>query len=209
MAKAEQAELPSAFSLLRPSVDAIKLNIWTFVALWLFSLIASMVGNLGEESLSGTNFFFGIIGFVVTLIISSILQVLYLRSAQNKQRELDETVRESRPFLVRLILLQILTAIFIICGFILLIIPGLFAIQRLLLAPYFLVDKNMGIIDSMKASAEAGKQYSGAMWGLLGVMLVYTLLIFTIILIPLSFVLLLIYSVAPAIRYLQIQNATK
>lgn len=207
--KSTSIEFPGAFSLLKPSIQAIKLNLWTFLALWLITLATSVATNIGGDEPSGTNFFLGLIGFLVSLVIGSALQVMYLRSAQGKEVEFGDSIQEALPFVFRLFMLQILTVICVIVGLLLLIVPGVIAVQRLLLAPYFLIDKNMGVIDSMKASARAGKQFSGAVWGLIGVMIAYTLIFFTILLIPLAIFLLIGYSVAPAIRYLQIKKHLK
>jgi uncharacterized membrane protein len=71
------------------------------------------------------------------------------------------------PFVLRFIGLGLLSAIVIIFGLILFVVPGVLAIFFLSFAPYILVDKNTGVIDAMKGSYELVKEYWKVTLGLL------------------------------------------
>jgi uncharacterized membrane protein len=90
-------------------------------------------------------------------------------------------------------------------GFLLLIVPGLFLLRRYILAPYFLVDKELSINEALNQSAAFSKKYSGAVWGLIGV----TILISLLGIIPVlggiaSAILGIAYYCAPALRYKEV-----
>lgn len=210
MAEEETKQFPDAFSLLRPSANALMLNIWTFLGLLFIAIIFSVISNISGGQLdSPVMLFFYLVSLAASFIIAPAYTIAELRSADDKKIDLVDTVKQGLPYAIRMFLLQILTALVVLVGLLLLIVPGIIAIQRLLLAQYYLVDKDLGIIDAMKASAADAKKYPGAVWGLIGVLLVYMLLLFTILFIPVSIVLLVAYLCAPAIRYYQIQDAAK
>jgi uncharacterized membrane protein len=90
---------------------------------------------------------------------------------------------------------------------ILLVIPGLIMIRRYFLAPYVMLDKKVGIREAMDQSAELSKINTGSVWGIIGV----SFLIALVNVIPIigglaSFSLGALYSVAPAMRYLQLKK---
>ena len=80
-------------------------------------------------------------------------------------------------------------------------------LRRYFLAPYVMLDTNCGIKEAMDKSATMSKPYSRAIWGVIGVML----LIGFINVIPyigwmVAFVLGMLYSVAPALRYQELKK---
>jgi hypothetical protein len=75
------------------------------------------------------------------------------------------------------------------------------------LAPYVMLDTKCGITEAMERSADLTKPYSGYIWGIIGVMFLIGL--FNII--PgigwmISFVLGMLYSIAPALRYQELTS---
>lgn len=107
----------------------------------------------------------------------------------------------------RLVGLYIVMGLVIGVGFLLLIVPGLIMLRRYFLAPYVMLDKNTGIREAMDKSAELTKLNTGAIWGVLGVMLLFGLVnIIPIIGGLASFVLGGLYSLAPAMRYHQLKR---
>jgi len=91
----------------------------------------------------------------------------------------------------------------------LLIVPGVIAIRRYFLAPYLMLDKDLSIREAMKQSAALSKPYSGSIWGIIGVIVLLSLpSIIPVIGWAVSFVLMLLYSVAPALRYQELKKLT-
>ena len=78
-------------------------------------------------------------------------------------------------------------------------------LKRYILAPYFLVDKNLGIMEAMNQSAEASKKYSSALWGLIGVTFLISLPgIIPVLGAIVSALLGIAYYCAPAVRYREV-----
>ena len=167
----------------------------------------SGLSGLGLIGLAGGAFLLVALFFVVGIIIQALMVVAQLRGAQGQKLSLGGVWDEGRPYVLRLFGLSLLTGLFVAAGFILLIIPGIIILRRYFLAPYILVDQKLGIIDSMKASAELSKPYSWSVYGVLGV----TLLIAFTGIVPIIGTLVsvlggIVYSVAPALRYVELKK---
>jgi len=213
-------ELPGAFSLFSPSWEALKLNFGTFLLLFIFVLaavtVAIVVGVLLAVALKDTPALLYPLIAVLAVALIGFLMVLapatvhaQLKSAQEDTVDFDSAFQRGKQLVWRFWGMSILIGLIVLVGFILLIIPGFFMIKRYLLAPYFMVDKDLDISGAMKASAEAGKAYSGAVWGVLGV----EILIGLVNSIPYlgsiaGFILNIGYYCAPAVRYEQIKAAS-
>jgi hypothetical protein len=206
--KENQQQFTPSFSLLKPSAKALYLNIGTFLGLFAISLVFNIFSNFSESG-SSTRLLFDIIGFAAGIIIAPAFVIAQLQSAKGKQVELTETIQKGLPLVIRMFLLQLAILFIVVVGLILLIVPGVFAAQRLLLAQYFLVDKDLSVGDALKESFAKTKEFSGPVWGIIGVNLAFFLLVFTIIGIPVAIGLIIAYMIAPAIRYFEIQKASK
>ncbi len=208
------ATLPDAFSLFRPSVAALRLNLETFITLIVLPLGLLFGGMVlfgaGLAAGSPVAILLALIiaaGVVTGLILSMAIIVAVVESAKGNRIAFTTSVREGLRYFWRLFGLLLISGLIVIVGFMLLIVPGIFALQRLLLAPYILVDKNIGIKEAIRESFRFGRKFSGAVWGVLGVLLLINL----ISLVPfigwlVSSVLGIMYLCAPAIRYLQIRS---
>ena len=69
----------------------------------------------------------------------------------------------------RQFLLEILVVLTVMGGLLLFIVPGIIFGLRLVLAPYFIVDRDMSAMDAYKASWHATKGNLGKIWGIIGV----------------------------------------
>jgi hypothetical protein len=69
----------------------------------------------------------------------------------------------------RFLIASLLSAIVILVGFALFIVPGIFFMVRLRLFPYYIIDKKMGALESLKASFRATQGYE---WEILGLHIV-------------------------------------
>ena len=205
------SELPGAFSLFKPSINAITLNLVTLIELILVPFLIVTLGDIiGHGGL-----FLTFVGEILVIFLAPAAYLAQLRSSQGKTIDFTQAVKQSLHYFWRMIGLWIVLAIVIGVGFLLLIVPGLFMIRRYILSPYYLLDRDMKIFDAMKASATDSKTFSGAIWGLIGVdfLLAVVLLVLTALLgARLEIVGLLVYYTyycAPSIRYLQIKRALK
>lgn len=212
----KNAEFPSAFSLFRPSINAVLLNVWTFLALILLpvaGLILVGIAGGAMDSFDGgvaTAFVAGLLAaaiVVAVLVVSPALPYVQLMSVKGKQVSIEEAIRAGLGKFWRFYGLSLLTGLIVVAGFLLFVVPGLFMFRRYILAPYYLFDRDLGVMDAMKLSAKDSKRFSGAVWGLLGVIF----LIGATSIVPLFFLitaaLQVAYYCAPAVRYTQIKKA--
>jgi hypothetical protein len=108
----------------------------------------------------------------------------------------------------KLLLLEVVMGLILIVGFLALIIPGVILLWRLFLAPYLLLDKDIGIQEALRRSWNLTRGYA---WP------IYSVILFAILLsitgaIPylgpiISFLLLVAFAVAPALRYQELKEA--
>ncbi|HSX44341.1 MAG TPA: hypothetical protein VLE69_03545 [Candidatus Saccharimonadales bacterium] len=224
-------KLTGAFELFNVSSKLVQNNLSTFAIVYLLPFLTSLAigvrnldSNRPEDFSSISNTFSGVSGFgvgafigfgallaivvfVVWLVVNALKYGLLIESSKNKKPQLDNLWPYARKYWLRLFGLAILVALFVIAGLILFIIPGLIMIRRYFLAPYVLVDKDVGIWEAMSKSAAMSKPYSGYIWSVIGV----GILIGLPSIIPffgwaVSFVLSILYSVAPALRYQELKK---
>jgi hypothetical protein len=228
--------LPSAFDLFAPSKEIVLKNIWIFGPLyavpfifWIHSWIWSPLPNQKvhfwqHDSFSSawpggpipTYTTFTLVGFsllwlLIILIVGTIAQIMaqaaQLEGAQARPLDFQNLWQVVKDIGWRLFGLYIVIGIVVLVGLVLLVIPGLIMIRRYFMAPYVMIDRRVGIRQALDQSAELSKINTGSVWGVIGVMF----LIGLVNIIPIigglaSFLLGSLYSVAPAIRYIQLKN---
>ncbi|HSH55746.1 MAG TPA: hypothetical protein VK983_02890 [Candidatus Limnocylindrales bacterium] len=112
---------------------------------------------------------------------------------------------------VPLALCALLTGLAVIVGFILFIIPGLIALRAFLLAPFYIVDRDLGPIAALKQSAADTKPVSAWVWGTIGVIIAFSFMAaslhdIAVIGPALSLIISSLYVFGPALRYADITN---
>lgn len=147
---------------------------------------------------------------LASIVVATLGLIASVRVAQGKKPSVGEIVKEYTSDLlwIRFIGLEILLAIIMVIGFLLLVGPFIILMWRLYLAPIIFVDKKIGITESI---AESWKMTSGFGWP------IYSILIFQLILaisglIPFAgaiaaFLLSSAYMVAGPLRYEEIKKA--
>lgn len=227
----KKVDFPSAFELFEPSRKAIALNLITLIELVIVPLILTGVEiiflrhnghNLNlNYSLTTTSatpgasyYIVNGVSLVLFLLVAPALILTLLKGAKGEKIDLLPALRQGLPFLPRFIILAIVMAILVGGGFLLFILPGIWLYQRLFLAPYYLIDQNLGPWAAMSASWRAARTFSGAVWGVFGVVAMLTIGASLLSAIPgigwlLGIVLIAIYYDAPAIRYFQITKAER
>src|SRR5690606_4719908 len=124
--------------------------------------VSIVLGILTNDLDSSSPDFFDFLSAIVGIILAPAIILTQLRSVKEKEISVTDAVKGGWPFVIRIFFLQLLTVVAVVVGLIFLIVPGVIIFQRLLLTEYYLVDKNMGVIEAMKASfADSGKS-SGA-----------------------------------------------
>lgn len=221
--------LSDAFSLPKKSYDFVKQNWIVFVIVHIFTILSSLspvkrsdgtastdMSTLGplDEFSAGVAVFIITLGLLIFAVLYAMRTVLELRTAQGKKLSLGEVYAESKQFIVPLFLQAVVIILIVTLGLILLIIPGLIALGRLITAPYLLVDKNLGVMDSIKASFKLSTHYDQAIWGVLGVLLLIAIGTTVLAVIPfigglIGGLIMVAVSVMLAIRYVEISAHRK
>lgn len=227
----EAPVLGSAFSLLGKSADIVKKHWKLFFVVNLFTILFSLgniSGNKPATNPDGTSEWTKDLNnltggewttlLVVILAVVSVCLFFYVmmlslsvKASKGKVKDFSDLVSDGKKYFFPILGQTILSGLIIAVGLILLIIPGLFAIQRLLMAPYVLVNENLGVIASMKRSASLARENSDAVWSVFGVVILVTIFCALLGIIPFlgviaSIVLSIAWSLIIPLRYLQLKN---
>lgn len=213
---AVKKEIPSAFTLFRPSFEAVKLNLGTLILLRFLPTVVLLLALLAWAGLHDTSLvlawvsavILGVVGLVFYAISTPGSTYTQLQGIKGKKVSFAEAFMFGKGFALRSFGLGLITGLIIIAGFILLIVPGIFMMRRYFLAQYALVDQDLGVRDAMEYSAKLTKGRMLAVWGLIGVNILLEVPSFIHFVGWLvSVVLIIFYSCAPAIRYRHLQKA--
>jgi len=216
-AVSEQAHtLPGAFDLFNPSVNIIRNNLTGFlllvgIPLLLLSFNQSFEWHIGAHGYGhkGATSIVGIIGFVLTVLAAPGAIMLQLAGARNETLDYKEAFRDGLDYIWRFIGLALLSGLMLIVAFVLLVVPFFILLPRLVLATYYLIDRDLGPVEAIKASMADYKKYKGT-WGILGVNVLLALTgAVPIVGWILSTALGFLYRPAGAIRYEQIKELAK
>ncbi len=186
---------PGAFGAYKYSKVAVMTNIATLIIIW-----------LGVAILNGaSDKVFGSAGGLVTLVVSGLATAAYaltfIAGVRGQKLSIGDALSKAFPLWLKMIGLLIVVSVSLVVSFLLLVIPFFFVLPRLSLAHYFLVDKNLGVMEAYKASWAATKGSSGKVWGIIGATFLMALLMITIIGIPFSIYFLIMYSGAYGVLY--------
>lgn len=169
----------TVFKYIKESWEAFKLNWAVFVGAVLAIIGAAILGTLLATAIFGTtvvttsgeldsaSFTSAIAVFLFTMLVVAVLVVIIapllitaqLASVRGKKHTFGEFFTKSKSKIFGFLGLAILSSLAIGLGLIFLIIPGLVIAFFLSFAPYIYIDKNIGVVDSMKASYELVKEF--------------------------------------------------
>lgn len=182
---------PGAFGIYKFSKQAVMVNFWTLIG---FFIIAG-IGAAFDYILTG------IVGNVISYLLSAFASagfaLTFIAGVRGQRLDLKPALTEAAGLFIKVFLLNILVVLALGISFILFIIPVFFVIPRLTLVTYFLVDKNMGVLEAFKASWHATKGNALKAWGIIAVGILFGVLSLLLIGIYLS----VMYSAAFAVLY--------
>jgi hypothetical protein len=206
-------------ALLKPSYKAFLVNLKSLIIAFLIPFAVALAGVavllplglvLRDSSANVIVFILGavsIVAFTVFILrFSAVLPTLMLASAREQVLTFKAAFAGSKPYWLKLIGIYLLTALAVIGGFILFIIPGFIFGAWFLLAPFVAIDEGLGVVDSMKRSKQLIKGRLLEMWGFEA----FPQLVAIVGLIPflgsiVSFLFQLVWMPASAIRYEQLK----
>lgn len=161
----------SSWVQLRRSIELIPKYLEPLILITVLPALLIQLGNLLNWS-STLGWGISIIGVAWTFISAPALICLELRAAQGQSVTTAALYRESFRYFWRVIGVALLTGLATFAGFLLLIVPGFILVRRFLLAPYYVIDKDMGVMEAIRQSTKDSKKASGAIWGSIGVYVV-------------------------------------
>jgi uncharacterized membrane protein len=189
------AQWPGAFGAYKHSKKVVMTNIWTLVVLW---IIVAVVDGVFQSVFKNAG---GLVSFLVNTLAAVSYVLIYMAGVRGEKVELGDIISKSLSYWLKMIGLAIIVGVSIVVSLILFIIPFFFIMPRLVLSHYFLVDKDMDIMEAYKASWEATRGNVGKVWGIIGASIAMVLLSITIIGIPFSIYFMIMYSGAFAVLY--------
>jgi hypothetical protein len=190
-------EWTSAFALYRYSEKAIRFNLGTNVWIAIISLAIGYTITIPIKNL--------FVGTVVDLIVSALFlggqTFAQIAGVRNIKVSLNEALSKGFYYSLQLFFAMILIDIVCVISLLLLVVPFFFVVPRLALTYYFIVDKDMNVIDACRASWDATEGHSLMIWAIFGVILLIFLPFLTLIGIPISIYLYIMYSASFALMY--------
>jgi hypothetical protein len=209
----------SAFSLLPKSYNAIIKNLFLFFIVGGLGLVAQIILSLqikvpedatGFPTISPQGAGIFAAALIASVVLYTMSVKLQLSVAQGKKPTMGSLWEFARDNTFKMIGLGIVVSVVITLGLLALIVPGLIFIRRYVLSPFVMADNNLSIIEAMKKSADLTKPYSGAVWGVIGVSILLSLVsVFGAVGAISSAILAVLYSVAPALRYEELKRLSK
>lgn len=188
---------PGGFGVYKHSKKAVLLNLETLLVLWVAIVVLDVLANLilkqnpvGEAIL-----------FILLAPITAANTLTVIAGVRGQKLAVGDAVNKAVSLWLKMIVMFVIMGLIMVVSILLLVIPFFFVMPRVLLSYYFLVDKDMGITDSVKASWEITKGNVGKIYGIIGVNIAMVLLMVTIIGIPFSLYFLLMYAAAYAVLY--------
>lgn len=199
---------PGAFGVFKTSRKAVGLNLWPLLALYALMIVASVIVG----AITGTNnpenhapFGQQVAAQLLHLVVGALLGVpiieLLLAGIAGRKLSFGDSFKRVGTLVVPYLGLTVLSGIIIILSVLALIVPFFFILPRIILAPYYLIDRELGPVEAIKASWNATKGHAGKVWGILGATIVMILPAFTIIGIPVALYLVFAYLAAVPLLY--------
>lgn len=172
--------------------------------------------NLSQvfEDMSGAAIAASVIAIIGSIILGIYLSIAMtltqLRSVKGKKTSFSEVINDAHPYFWRFVGLAILSALIIIIGLVLLVIPGLIASFFLVFSTLILINENTGVVEALKRSYDLVKQNWKVVLSLVIVMFAIQLPSYVpIIGSAITTVLSIMYFCLPAIIYMQLTTSRK
>ena len=141
--------------------ESVKKNLWYFVGMAIVVAVVQGIPSYFDKSDMG-------IESIISLVLSTWITVGYLHIIlnfyKNKKKPLSEMFTQWKYF-GRALLASIWIGLIVLVGLILLVFPGIYLALKYQFVMNLIVDKNIGVSEAMKESAEMTK---GVKWQLFG-----------------------------------------
>lgn len=149
---------------IKQGYEAVKKNFFFILKILVVLAFTYTVPNSIQQSVADNGNLFIVLGILIwifNMIINMGLIQISIKFAQKEKVVLRDLFYTKSIF--TFVITSFLTGIIVFAGFILLIIPGIYFAIRLQFSTYLVVDKKLGIMDSIKTSWRITK---GHTWNL-------------------------------------------
>lgn len=192
---------PGAKGVYKYSRQAVGINLATILILGVLNYgISFGIGLVPQDQLS-VSLLLNLVASVISVYLGIGIVKSLIEGVRGQKYAVDQALHISPVLALKVFGLGILSGLMLFVSFLLLIVPFFFIAPRLELANYFLIDKNLGVIEAIKASWAATKGNAGKVWGIWGFTFLLFLPALTIIGIPVAIYFLIVYSAATAVLY--------
>lgn len=139
--------------------ESIKKDFWYWIVITIISMAASFISYIDDKSMV-----LAIASALLSIYISIGLCKLILSYISGNKLPIVDIFKQYKYFW-RALGASILVGLIVILGMILLIVPGIYWALKYQFVVYLIIDKDLGISEAMKKSAEMTK---GIKWSLFG-----------------------------------------
>jgi hypothetical protein len=179
---------------------------WTRYS-WLGSGFSSSLPQYAWYSIVG----FSLMWLLFVLTIGTLIQIMtqeaQLQAAEDRPLYFGRLFSAAKDIFIRMFGLYIVMAVIIGVGLAFFIIPGLYFLRRYFLAPYVMMNTQCSIREALERSTELSNKDPRSIWSIIGVMVLIGLFnIFPFVGWMISFVLGMLFSAAPALRYRELKR---
>lgn len=228
--KAGRQNIGSAFDLLEKSLDIVKKNWQAFAVVNVFAILSALdqafnrrdvsgwdkstwsgLSGIQLASILGLSFLAVLVFVAIEFFFATMMVSLHVKSTAGKKPSVSDLFEDGKKYFFRLLGLVILMGLLIAGGLVLFIVPGIIAIGRVALAPFYLIDKNVSIMEALKMSNEKAKGNMGPVYSAIGVTILIAIVSGFIGIVPLigpivGVGITIAYSLVLALRYQQLKK---
>lgn len=198
---------PGAFGVYKHSKEAVKFVLRPFILYTVVTFVVSLIPSLAKQGTMAHSLIQLLLGLVGVWISAAGIFVL-LSGVHREQTTFNHALQKAGKKYLSFLALSLLLGLIAIGTILLLIVPFFLIYPRLAFSQYYLLDKDMGVIDSLKASWDETRGHLGKIYGVIGATILMALLAVTIIGIPFAIYFIIMYSAAPVILYYFIHRNT-
>lgn len=194
---------PGAFGLFKPSSQAIRLAfvplLLIYVILFAIGIVIGLFSGNNKDLADSLGSILNIVSQVITIPMFSFI-ILY--AVRGTRKELRESFDYATQNILRFFIANLLAALAVIGGLILLIIPGILIAMKFSMTNYILVDNpKMSGTEALSRSWDMTKGHMGKIFGIIGVSILMLLPVITIVGIIATVILLVLYAAAMPVLY--------
>lgn len=194
------ATWPGAFGIYKQARTATLVNGWTLLGMVLVSILISAPVNIAskDNSLGTATLVASLIVVLLSFWLQLAMTYVLLAGGRGQKLGFGQALRKGLKVYVNGLVAYFLSRLLVVLSLVALVVPFFFVMPRLALVLYYLIDKNLGPIEAIKASWNGTKGHAGKVWGVIAVEILFGVLMLVLVGIYLSFM----YLTATALLYL-------